>query len=254
MRGFIKGIVLVLCIFIFCYSLLGAESYLGEKAPTEPKAVGDIVFNDGSATSYREGLELSSQQKAAVVSVIFYVGTDCSDDDSIHTLGIGMKTSQKYLKWCDKKASAAFEGIETIYDTTKNGRHNFEKISEWLNEHGKSDDTKDEKKYPAFYFAKNYANQVKNLGKFSSDWYLPSKAEIFKACEQFDTIKAVSEICKLPLIQGPCWTSTMRFQEDFPGATAWKCYFYNEEEMAGSGIFDGNSKYCSWLVCAIREF
>ena len=244
----------ILCTALFCCSLLYGESYLGTKAPTEPKAVGDIVFNDGSATPYSEDLELSTAQTSAVIAVIFYVGTDCSDDGSNRILGIGMKTSQKYLRWCEKKASAAFEYIETIYDTTKNGRQNFEKISEWLKEHGKVDDTKDEKKYPAFYFAKNYANQAKNLGKFNTDWYLPSKVEMLKAYEQFNTIKSVCELCKVPVIQGHCWTSTQKFQEDFPGTLAWKCYFYSEENMADIGIFDGNSKYCAWLVCAIREF
>ena len=37
--------------------------YIGTKAPTETKIVGDIMFSDGSATPYTADLELTSEQK-----------------------------------------------------------------------------------------------------------------------------------------------------------------------------------------------
>ena len=54
---------------------VSAAFYIGTKAPTETKAVGDIVFTDGSATPYSADLELTDEQKAAAIAVIFYAGT-----------------------------------------------------------------------------------------------------------------------------------------------------------------------------------
>ena len=53
-------------------------TYIGTKVPTEAKAVGDIVFSDGSATPYTSNLTLTDTQKSAAVAVIFYVGTVCA--------------------------------------------------------------------------------------------------------------------------------------------------------------------------------
>ena len=54
---------------------VSAAFYIGTKAPSEAKAVGDIVFSDGSATPYSADLELTDEQKAAAIAVIFYAGT-----------------------------------------------------------------------------------------------------------------------------------------------------------------------------------
>ncbi|MBO4729552.1 MAG: hypothetical protein J5631_14125 [Spirochaetaceae bacterium] len=247
---------LILCIALFCCSLLCAESYFGTKAPTEPKAVGDIVFNDGSATPFAEGLELSKEQKDAAVALIFHVGTACSDDDANRTLGIGLRSGQAFLKWCDKKASAYMEYIDTIYETTKNGSQNLEKIGEWLREHGKVDDTATEKKYPAFHYSKKYGKQTKNMGIYTDGWYLPTKVELWTAFEQYDTLKAVCKVCKLPEISGLCWTSTQGNPKgNLLGWFALLHCFYGEDDGDDfAGFFNDISKPISYRVCAIREF
>ena len=246
----------ILCIALFCCSLLYGESYLGSKDSTEPKAVGDIVFNDGSATPYTEGLELSKEQKDAAVALIFHVGTACSDDGSNRTLGIGLRSGQAFLKWCDKKASGYYEYIDTIYETTKNGSQNLEKIGEWLREHGKNDDTATEKKYPAFHYSKKYGVQTKNMGIYTDGWYLPTKVELWTAFEQYDTLKAVCKICKLPEISGLCWTSTQANPKDnLLGQLALVHRFYGEDDGDDfAGLFGENSKPISCRACAIREF
>ncbi|MBO4727614.1 MAG: hypothetical protein J5631_04250, partial [Spirochaetaceae bacterium] len=99
MKVSINKSLLIFVSALFCCSLLYGESYLGTKAPTEPKFVGDIVFNDGSATPYKSKLKLSDEQKNAAIAVIFYVGTDCSDDGSNRTLGVGLNYSPSKLPY-----------------------------------------------------------------------------------------------------------------------------------------------------------
>ena len=255
MKHFIKKFTFTICILLLSYSFLCSESYLGTKAPEDPKNIGDIVFNDGSSTPYSENLNLPSEQKNAAVAFIFYVGTDCSDDGENRTLGIGLKSGQKFFKWCDKKASANFEWIDTIYETTKNGSQNFEKIGKWLKEHGIKDDTGDEKKYPAFHYAKKFGEQTKNIGIFNNGWYIPSKEEIRIAYEQYSTINAVCKLCNLPEFDGIFWTSTPgNHKDDWAGQIAWVHRFYDEEGDKFYGLFDEASKTVPYHICVIREF
>lgn len=69
-----------------------------------PDAVGDIVFSDGSAEAYTEGMTLTDEQKSSAVAVIFYKGELCSSDGTTtRILGVGLKNSSSEstdgLKW-----------------------------------------------------------------------------------------------------------------------------------------------------------
>ncbi|MBQ9626127.1 MAG: hypothetical protein IJR40_03020 [Treponema sp.] len=81
-------------------------TYLGTKAPSEPKEVGDIVFNDGSAMAYTDFAALSDEEKnakkASAIALIFYKGTGLNSGDDTttsRTLGVGLKHSDK-IRWC----------------------------------------------------------------------------------------------------------------------------------------------------------
>ena len=69
-------------------------TYIGSKAPTEAKEVGDVVFTDGSASSYTT--EFTSTQKKAAVAVIF---------DAEKKLGVGLNTASQKA-WCVEDAEA----------------------------------------------------------------------------------------------------------------------------------------------------
>ena len=58
----------------------------------KPYKVGDIVFSDGSATPYEDGLTLTDEQKSKAVAVIFYAGS-ASDILGAKTLGVGLKNT-----------------------------------------------------------------------------------------------------------------------------------------------------------------
>ncbi len=186
---------------------------IGTKAPTEAKAVGDIVFNDGSATPYTADLTLTEEQKAAAIALIFYVGTGLNSGDDTttsRTLGVGLKHTSG-LAWCTTGANAYSKNITTIqcpasgyggawtFTGDRNGSDNLEQIATFL---GEGNDTATEGRYPAFYFAKNYSKAATNLGdSYKDGWYLPSIAELFqiyangKGRNKVFDIDAASTLC-----------------------------------------------------------
>ncbi len=182
--------------------------YIGTKLPSVAKEVGDIVFNDGSATPYTDGMTITDEQKNAAIALIFYKGTGLnsgSDTTTVRTLGVGLK--HVGMVWCTNSASAYSQNITTIQckprasggslaftDATandRNGSDNLEQIATFLSAEGSgtTDDTATAVNYPAFYFAKNYASQtigeetesrIASGSAYASGWYLPSLAELFQ--------------------------------------------------------------------------
>lgn len=182
----------------------GKGGYIGTKAPSEAKAVGDIVFNDGSATPYTNVSWLSYDSKMAAVAVIFYAG---SSDDVLgaKTLGVGLKQS-----W---EIAGAFAGDKTTGFTTNfteiqctpsasgngaartatftgdlDGSDNWAKICA-------TDTTAEENaetNYPAFYKVNNYGTTYNVRGDdYQSGWYLPTVAELSMLYRVKDTVNAV---------------------------------------------------------------
>ena len=165
-----------------------------------PYEVGDIVFNDGSATPYTDGMTLTDEQKSAAIALIFYKGTGLNSGDDTttsRTLGVGLKHDRSGRRaWCLLSANACSKNITTIQCTPvavdtgeltftgdRNGSDNLEQIAAFLSatDSGTTDDTSTAANYPAFYFAKNYKDTANNLGTTYADgWYLPSYAELFQ--------------------------------------------------------------------------
>ena len=191
-----------------CKNNLGGTggSYVGTKAPSEAKAVGDIVFNDGSATPYTRNLELTDAQKRAAIAIIFYRGrnlNDGGDTTTVRTLGVGLTRSDA-IYWCkrnseDDTANAWNKDITSIrciesgsegnytFTGDLNGKDNFDQMKTFLTAQG-LDDTGTAANYPAFYFARNYKDALIGSetesriipgSEFENGWYLPSIAELF---------------------------------------------------------------------------
>ena len=251
------------------------ETFIGTKAPEVAKEVGDIVFNDGSAMPYKSFSALSGkdkkEKKASAIALIFYKGTDLNSEDDTttsRTLGVGLKHSEIPLAWCTKDANghqinittllSPFSGTKGDYTFTgdKNGSDNLEQIGAFLSaeDSGTTDDTIGEgadKRYPAFYFAKNYSSTAKNLGtKFANGWYLPTFAEIFQIYANgkgenkvFDIEAAIEEL-----------------DGDTFGDKSYRIATQYENCDFGVYIFDFDGSWgwyhkdCTQNVCAIREF
>ncbi len=220
-------------------------TYIGTKAPTEAKVVGDIVFSDGSATPYSEDLTLTDDEKNAAIAVIFYVGTDCSNDSTSRTLGVGLAQNQSGLAWCLGSADACNVNITTIQESDKDGSDNLEQIEDFDG----VNDTATEANYPAFYFAKNYASQTgSNVSgtDYEDGWYLPAKAELQKIYDILSTVNKELAACGGTTFEttGVYWSSS---QYASGGDNAFYLSFYD-------GGWCYNAKYNTSYVCAVRAF
>ena len=160
-----------------------------------PTEVGDIVFNDGSALPYTDGMTFTEAQKEAAIAVIFYKGRDLVEDGVISgqdfELGVGLVQSSN-LPWCTEDAkgySTNFEGMHcTISGSAGNytiegdrsGRNNTMVMEGAL---GSNNDTGTSGNYPAFDFVNNYKDQpgshLTSVSVYTTGWYLPSIAEMY---------------------------------------------------------------------------
>ena len=64
------------------------------KKPVEtksnPDSIGDVVLNDGTVVAYENIDKMNMAQKSKAIAVIFYIGTDCSNNGEMRTLGVGL--------------------------------------------------------------------------------------------------------------------------------------------------------------------
>ena len=231
---------------------------LGSKSA--PTAVGDIVFSDGSAEPYVDGMTLTDEQKDAAIAVIF---------DAANKLGVGLKQGNN-LAWCTTSANAysrriipihcPFDGNEGAYTFTgdTDGSDNLAQIASFLAGNGSTDDTADATKYPAFYFAKYYKDTAANLADtdYETGWYLPSLAELFQIYASgigtnrlFDINAAIGALGGDTFGVDGCWSSSQYHTDGIahPDQAAW--WFRILQGSVGGG-----SKTNAHNVRVVRKF
>ena len=227
---------------------------LGEKL--KPNKVGDIVFLDGSAIAWRKDLELDVLQRLNVVAVIFYVGNECSDDESQRILGVGLKHSKEEIV-----PELVSDANTAILDSVmgRDGSNQLEKISNYMINHIGMDDTASREYYAPFYFAKEYPKLLG--GRFDGSiyeqgWYLPSVTELKKLNEWYDdytneTYKAYL-LCNGDSFVGSeksvFWSSSYWFRGY--GDTPMASYQYARDFSDQMTLSTERRAY----VCAIRDF
>ncbi|MBR0496019.1 MAG: hypothetical protein IJJ71_07590, partial [Treponema sp.] len=227
--------------------------YIGSKKPSEDKAIGDIVFNDGSAEPYTS--TITQEQKNAAIAVIFYDGVGDSDLGN-RVLGVALQESSK-LAWASNYAkghgSGPMNSTPPIPVEKYDGKANLAAIKA-LGDYKES-------YYPAFYYAEHYSDNVTNLGDYQEDWYLPAYMELSKIKTNMTTVNAAFD--KLGSIKmfltnqnkRRFWSSTNYFtnrttysQNDKYGIqSAWA---WDEDRFKGNGKENGNICY----VRVIHEF
>ena len=254
--------------------------YRGTKLPSEAKSVGDIVFNDGSATPYSNGLELHNDQKAAAVAVIFYSGTGLNNgsDTTKRTLGIGMawraSDGAPQSNWCHDDAAYANTRINAIecsesgstgnytFTGRKNGKDNFTQFESISNI----------SKYPAFNYAYTYASQTGSGVSgtiYSTGWYLPSIAELYQVWKQKTNVNGVLELCGHTKLRESIdygdgtgswtyfWSSTTT-ADTYWGDPSYYNYAatidFMNGDVGGYSRWDTSDQYGGQNFCAIREF
>lgn len=247
------------------FRVVRGAQYVGNKIPSVEKEVGDIVFNDGSATAYTSGMTVTATQKSAVIAVIFYKGTELNNGDDTtteRTLGAGFVQSSS-MGSCSATANAYNVNITTIqcegtyvitnkytypFSGVKNGSNNLALIGSFLTSQGLQDDTGTEENYPAFYFAKNYKSQSNSHVSgtpYENGWYLPSIAELYWIYTAQDTVNPAISACGGTKLLTSATTSSSQFKD-----TADIMYYF----YSGSAWSNGRKSDISRKVCAIREF
>ena len=251
--------------------------YFGEKAPDVVKAVGDIILCDGSAIPYKEGLTLDKDSKSRAVAVIFYVGKDCSDDDTNRTLGVGMIYFNYEGAWCGSGTEAENKRIEALECVVDNNTHTFTGHKDGSGNFGRLaaavNDTGDGNNYPPFKFANNYANETRydsnqkkdkngrvSGTKYEKGWYLPSIAELYQLRKNLDAVNAALKVCDGMEIVTELWWNG--------GAYTTPCGYWasstvpDSEKYAWYYDFSADYVYSQWKYpnanykysCAIHAF
>lgn len=247
---------------------------IGTKAAIEPKAVGDIVFVDGTATPYSVFKdyddETKNSKKQYVIAVIFYVGSDLNSgsDTSIRTLGVGIH-HQSGLSWAKENQASAYDiDIETIRcrsennstplflaTADKNGSDNLKQISDYLKTLSDvEDDTSIAANYPAFYYAKNYGTTYNITGDYATGWYFPSFAELV---EIYNSINDAQNGITLDEIKGLCSDTQFLSGAYICSSQVDNYPYYIPVFFFDTGTFQSASKNATadnLYVCAIREF
>ena len=266
-----KRIIIGLFAAVLTISMIGCKekvdevSYIGTKAPKEAKAVGDIVFNDGSTTSYTAELTLTDEKKTAAIAVIYKV-------DGTTPYGVGIVHNRNGLAWCSGSANARNKNIETIQckpddggskgnftftnATDTDGSNNLEQIAAFLSAEGSgtTNDTKGDgasDRYPAFYFAKNYKNQTGSHvtgTAYENGWYLPTLAELFDIYKEKTTVDAALDKCGGSKFNGSGYWSSSQYP--FPSSVDKADAFAFSDGQWGDAYKFTDGLY----VCCIRAF
>lgn len=241
--------------------MTAAVTYIGTKSPTEAKAVGDIVFSDGSATAYTSGLTLTDEQKAAAVAVIFYAGS-ASDILGAKTLGVGLKNTNdettKYLVFARNASGNTAEGYNTnitaiqctpsekgdgkaataTFTGDLDGSDNWTALCAAVNDEGTSGN------YPAWEWVNAYATTANLTGEYASGWYLPTVAELCMLYRVKATVNAALEAAGgTKIVDNYYWSSS----QSSTNSKAWMVKF------DGGKLMD-TYKDNKWYVCGVRAF
>lgn len=244
----------------------GTPSYIGSKQPGSTLSVGDIVFSDGSAEAYSS---LTEVQKSSAIAVIFYSGTECSNDGSARTLGVGLEQTSG-LNWCSSSAYANSYSIDAIKcdasgsagsytfeaSADKDGSDNFAQIQTFLRENNITQETNTEDYYPAFYWAKNYSTDALSGSELTSGWYMPTFAEMYYLSLNFTTVNSALSACGGTqfVASAKYWTSS---QSSTAAANATTFMLINIGSLTGTQSNtqkDGSGGGTSFSICAIRQF
>ncbi|MBB5218065.1 uncharacterized protein YjdB [Treponema rectale] len=239
-------------------------TYIGTKAPTEAKAVGDIVFSDGSATPYsedltltEEDLTLTEEQKSKAVAVIFYAGS-ASDTLGAKTLGVGLKnsvTDSTFLAWakngvngystnitaiqCTPSESGIGRTAKATFKGDTDGSDNWQALCDAVSDEETSGN------YPAWEWVNAYATTANLTDDYASGWYLPTVAELSMLYRAKDTVNASIEAAGgTEIADADYWSSSQAASNN---SSAWTVYFDPD-------YLNTSSKDNGILVCAVRAF
>ena len=241
----------------------------GQKAASQGYEVGDIVFNDGSATPYTADLTLTDKQKSAAIAVIFYTGTELNNDSdttTVRTLGLGLNNSTgtgNWFAWTIEGSEGYNNYLPNLQCDVDNKRSSTESTfgdvldgsNLWSTLCGYVDDEETSGNYPAWEWVNNYATSNSLTGDYASGWYLPTAAELAKLyCAIYPDDSVINaalnaaggrEIARKNGTSGVYYWSASQTN---PTAN------YAFSVSMNNGFIQGEGKGHTQSVCAIRAF
>lgn len=237
-----------------------SSGYAGVKAPDSKKAVGDIVFNDGSATPYSSELILSDEQKEKAIAIIYKV-------DGSKSYGIGILSAES-LQFCSQYANLDSEDLSAnlctpagedgnwTFTGDTDGSDNFAKLKEAL---GSNDDTRISSFYPAFDFAYNYKERSRSHvygTAYEDGWYLPTISELYDIYKEVDIVNSAIGLCDgIDIKEYWFWSSSYKETNEYTSSLGSKKYFYRGYAFGfSSGYIGEESQGGCANVCCIRVF
>ncbi|EID85748.1 hypothetical protein MSI_05670 [Treponema sp. JC4] len=173
------------------YAQWNSTTRIGNKI--KPSVVGDIVFTDGSATSYADAIEtpLTEEQKNQAVAVIYTTSYNPENGNNKNgNTMLAIAINPKNTKWCEETIKvnnddvylALYVGYDLQNITYKNqtaGLLSFNMYDGSKNL-AKTDQLVAYSYYyaPAFYYAYTYGETVDMVESLRDGWYLPSYYEM----------------------------------------------------------------------------
>lgn len=179
------------------YAQWTSTTQIGNKI--KPSVVGDIVFTDGSATSYTDAIAtpLTDDQKNNVAAIIFTTSYNLENGDNKNgSTMLGIAVKPKHTNWCaerievlneetkkhDKVLLSLYAGYDIQNITYNNqpasalsfnlydGSKNLPKTDQFL--------AYSYYYAPAFYYAYTYGTEINMKEELRDGWYLPSYYEM----------------------------------------------------------------------------
>ena len=231
--------VLVLCLVSLVLVFTGCKK-IEEPLSISPK-VGEIVLNDGSRVPFSRNMALTPEQKEKAVAIIVMARRE---GNSIFEVALGLHQDRD-RSWGDDTISIpeiecwSTEGskVSAARNTKITGdlfgHDNYRKIRE-KNKQGS---------YDIFERAEEYSkiSGVNITDKFTTEWYVPSLAELCELFKVKNTVNIALEALGKAQLRDLYWSSSQ-----FPGSEgkkAWLVNFNNGELMnaskKASGITSG---------------
>ncbi len=174
------------------YAQWTSTTQIGNKI--KPSVVGDIVFTDGSATSYTDAIAtpLTDDQKNNVAAIIFTTSYNLENGDNKNgSTMLGIAVNPKQTNWCadrikvgnDNVLLSLYAGYDIQNITYNNQPANVLSFNLYDGSKNlpKTDQLLAYSYYyaPAFYYAYTYGtNAVDMKEEYRDGWYLPSYYEM----------------------------------------------------------------------------
>ncbi|MBR0031732.1 MAG: DUF1566 domain-containing protein [Treponema sp.] len=235
------------------------DNKIGTKAPDSTLAVGDIVFNDGSASAYDDFTEttpMTAEQKAAAVAVIF-------DVSGGNKKGVGLQQGTGKA-WAASDTTGYTTTISTLVATKSSGGNATDasfsfsdpvaadgsgSLANFRAAVGATEGTQlSETDYPAWAFVEGYTTAGITGTSYASGWYMPSIQELCKLYQaKTDVNNALDKIGVTKLDTN--YTGRY-FSSSQSGSLDTDVWFVN----FAAGNLGSCDKNETSYVCVIRQF